>query len=265
MAGGGPFGIGYEYLEETANPDGTMGGTMRAHGMEATLGNLHPEMRRRLEAAIREARSAGIEVGVGSAYRAPGWDVGGYTDKYNSLHSYGGAVDLSGIGRPGSDTARRWYDIATKHGLHNPYGPDHRAEWNHYQIVPQMGRQFVEANPNLRQFVNDQGPVDQNAMWDAVMAYAPETTVPPTQGAYPGTARQEATALPDQSNSSGYLNPVPPSGPAGSSPGQQPMDDDRRRLVAALTPEYVRVGGNEDYSGVTYGYGKRFGNGRPRS
>ena len=40
-----------------------------------------------------------------SAYRPPAFGVGGFSDKFNSLHTYGLAVDMQGIGRPGSPEA----------------------------------------------------------------------------------------------------------------------------------------------------------------
>jgi hypothetical protein len=41
----------------------------------------------------------------GGAYRPPAFGVGGFSDKFNSLHTYGLAVDMRGIGRPGSRSA----------------------------------------------------------------------------------------------------------------------------------------------------------------
>jgi hypothetical protein len=68
--------------------------------------------RLRLESAIREARSAGLSsAGVFSAYRPPAFGVGGFSDKFNSLHTYGLAVDMRGIGNPGSPEARRANEI----------------------------------------------------------------------------------------------------------------------------------------------------------
>ena len=59
----------------------------------------------------------------------PHFGVGGFADKFHSLHTYGLAVDLHGIGRPGSPEARRfWHGIAAKNGVVCPYGPRSRAE-----------------------------------------------------------------------------------------------------------------------------------------
>src|SRR5262249_42029949 len=74
------------YLIETATP----GGTMVRQGPDVAIGRLHPEFVMRLAAAIREARDSGLaDVGIFSAYRPPAFGVGGFKNKFNSLHSYG--------------------------------------------------------------------------------------------------------------------------------------------------------------------------------
>src|SRR6266699_947557 len=114
-----------DYLIETATP----GGTMARQGPELALGRLHPEFAQRLAGAIREARQAGLaSAGIFSAYRPAAFGVGGFSDKFNSLHTYGLAVDMSGIGGPGSAEARLWYEIAVKHGVVCPYGLESRTE-----------------------------------------------------------------------------------------------------------------------------------------
>src|SRR5262245_27491939 len=116
------------YLVETAHP----GGTMMRQGPDVAIGRLHPEFVLRLAGAVREARDAGLEqAGIFSAYRRPAFGVGGFSDKFNSLHAYGLAVDMYGIGRPGSSEAKLWTGIAAKHGVVCPYGVNHRVEWNH--------------------------------------------------------------------------------------------------------------------------------------
>ena len=113
------------YLLETASP----GYTMTLQGPEVAISRLHPEFAVRLESAIREARNAGLPfAGVFSAYRPPMFGVGGFSDKFNSLHTYGLAVDMRGIGRPGSPEAQLWHQIAAKNGVVCPYGPGDRAE-----------------------------------------------------------------------------------------------------------------------------------------
>src|SRR2546421_8278496 len=83
------------YLIATAVP----GYTMTRQGPELAIGRLHPEFAARLAGAIQEARSAGLtDAGVFSAYRPPAFGVGGFVNKFESLHTYGLAVDMRGIG-----------------------------------------------------------------------------------------------------------------------------------------------------------------------
>jgi hypothetical protein len=149
------------YLIETASP----GYTMTLQGPEVAIGRLHPEFAVRLEHAIREARSAGLSsAGVFSAYRPPAFGVGGFSDKFNSLHTYGLAVDMRGIGSPGSSEAQLWHQIAAKNGVVCPYGPRARTEWNHCQ--PTSVRIILAENP-LRDTVSSAGPFDLETMFEA--------------------------------------------------------------------------------------------------
>jgi hypothetical protein len=128
---------------------------MTLQGPELAIGRLHPEFAVRLEHAIREARSAGLSsAGVFSAYRPPAFGVGGFSDKFNSLHTYGLAVDMRGIGSPGSPEAQLWHQIAAKNGVVCPYGPGARTEWNHCQ--PTSVRIILAENP-LRDTVSSAG------------------------------------------------------------------------------------------------------------
>src|SRR5262250_3452888 len=145
------------YLIETASP----GYTMTLQGAELAIGRLHPEFAVRLENAIREARSAGLpSAGIFSAYRPPAFGVGGFSDKFNSLHTYGLAVDMHGIGAPGSSEAKLWHEIAGRHGIVCPYGAENRREWNHCQ--PTRVKIILAGNP-LRGTVSPRGPVDLKA------------------------------------------------------------------------------------------------------
>jgi hypothetical protein len=149
------------YLTETAEP----GYTMTLQGPELAIERLHPEFVVRLANAIREARSAGLPfAGVFSAYRPPAFGVGGFSDKFNSLHTYGLAVDMRGIGRPGSPEAQTWHAIAARNGVVCPYGPRDRAEWNHCQ--PTSVKMILAANP-LRETVSAAGPFDLESMFEA--------------------------------------------------------------------------------------------------
>src|SRR5882757_10096690 len=145
------------YLIETASP----GFTMSKQGPELAIERLHPEFTIRLANAIREAREAGLpSVGVFSAYRPPAFGIGGFSDKFNSLHAYGLAVYMAGIGGPGSRFARLWQTIVGKVGLYLPYGPNNRAEFNHTQLVPtKMASAF------LRRTITASEPKDLQQMW----------------------------------------------------------------------------------------------------
>jgi hypothetical protein len=148
------------YLIETASP----GYTMTLQGPEVAIGRLHPEFAVRLESAIREARSAGLPfAGVFSAYRPPAFGIGGFSDKFNSLHTYGLAVDMHGIGNPGSPEAQLWHQIAAKNGVVCPYGPRARTEWNHCQ--PTSVKIILSENP-LRETVTADGPISLQGMFE---------------------------------------------------------------------------------------------------
>ena len=149
------------YLIETASP----GYTMTLQRAEVAIGRLHPEFAVRLERAIREARSSGLPfASVFSAYRPPAFGVGGFSDKFNSLHTYGLAVDMRGIGQPASPEAQLWHRIAAKNGVVCPYGPRDRAEWNHCQ--PTSVKIILAQNP-LRETVTSAGPLDVESMFEA--------------------------------------------------------------------------------------------------
>jgi len=163
------------YLTETASP----GYTMTLQGAELAIGRLHPEFAVRLENAIREARSAGLpSAGIFSAYRPPAFGVGGFSDKFNSLHTYGLAVDMYGIGSPGSSEAQLWHQIAAKNGVVCPYGPRDRAEWNHCQ--PTTVKIILADNP-LRETVTPKGPINLQGMFevgDSVIAASSSVGAP---------------------------------------------------------------------------------------
>jgi hypothetical protein len=153
------------YLIETARP----GNTMARQGADVAIGRLHPDFVVRLADAIREAREEGLdEAGIFSAYRPPAFGVGGFSDKFNSLHAYGLAVDMHGIGKPGSGDARQWHRIAAKHGVVCPYGPRDRAEWNHCQPT---SIKIVRENSHLRETITARGPRDLQSMFDAGTAF----------------------------------------------------------------------------------------------
>src|SRR5256886_5422664 len=148
------------YLIETATP----GYTMTRQGPERAIGRLHPEFVKRLAAAIAEARGAGLPfAGIFSAYRPPAFGVGGFADKFHSLHTYGLAVDVTGIGAPGTSYALIWHEIAARHGVICPYGPHNLLEWNHCQ--PTRVKIIPAENP-LRETVTSDGPISLEGMFE---------------------------------------------------------------------------------------------------
>lgn len=145
------------YLVRTA----TAGGTMVRQGVETAVERLHPVLAERLAQAIKLAREAGLkEAGVYSAYRPPAFHIGGFKDKFNSMHSYGLAVDMAGIGRPGSWMAKAWQRVVQSVGLFLPYGPYNHAEWNHTQLLPTK-----VASKSLRETITASAPKSLEKMW----------------------------------------------------------------------------------------------------
>ena len=148
------------YLIETATP----GYTMTRQGPERAIGRLHPEFVRRLAAAIAEARATGLPfAGLFSAYRPPAFGIGGFADKFHSLHTYGLAVDVTGIGAPNTPSALLWHEIAARNGVICPYGPHNPVEWNHCQ--PTWVKIILPDNP-LRETVTADGPVSLAGMFE---------------------------------------------------------------------------------------------------
>lgn len=136
---------------------------MTRQGPETAIARLNPEFAARLASAIREARTSGLPTaGIFSAYRPPVFGIGGFSDKFKSLHAYGLAVDMSGIGEPGSQDAKLWHEIAARHGIFCPYGFASRTEWNHCQPTPL--KSVVPDNP-LRTTITAEGPLQLDAMF----------------------------------------------------------------------------------------------------
>jgi hypothetical protein len=162
------------YLIDTATP----GYTMVRQGVPVAIGRLHPDFIVKLASAIKLAREAGMTgAGVFSAYRPPAFGIGGFSDKFNSLHSYGLAADMTGIGGPGSRFAKLWQTILRRVGLYLPYGPNNRAEFNHTQLVPTKMASSV-----LRRTITASEPKDLEQMWLAsgINTYVVDVTTRPT-------------------------------------------------------------------------------------
>jgi hypothetical protein len=196
------------YLMATATP----GYTMTRQGPERAIGRLHPEFVRRLAAAIAEARGAGLPfAGIFSAYRPPAFGVGGFADKFHSLHTYGLAVDVTGIGAPGTPSALLWHEIAARNGVICPYGPYNPAEWNHCQ--PTWVKIILPDNP-LRETVTADGPVSLEGMFEVGYSLittsgtvGPSTTDPP---AHFFKLPQARTAMPVALRTKTASNRTPP-------------------------------------------------------
>jgi hypothetical protein len=145
------------YLTTTATP----GSTMVRQGAALAIGRLHPAFSVKLAEAIKRAREAGLNAaGVFSAYRPPAFGVGGFSDKFDSLHSYGLAADITGIGNPGSPSAHLWQSIVEEVGLYLVYGANDRAEFNHTQFIPDK-----VAPADLRETITPAAPKDLREMW----------------------------------------------------------------------------------------------------
>lgn len=153
-----------EYLVATACP----GYTMERQGVHLAIARLHPMFRARLADAFHDAREHGLKPCIFSAYRPPGFGVGGFRDKFMSAHSYGLAVDLGAIGRPGSSDAKAWRAVAARHDLAMPYSVYSRSEWNHCQATPFT--LVTRAAIALRRTITAAGPIDLAAMFKAADA-----------------------------------------------------------------------------------------------
>jgi hypothetical protein len=89
--------------------------------------------------------------------------VGGFADKFHSLHTYGLAVDVTGIGGPGTPSSLLWHEIAARHGVICPYGPHNLLEWNHCQ--PTRVKIILAEDP-LRETVTADGPISLQDMFE---------------------------------------------------------------------------------------------------
>ena len=212
------------YVIQTASP----GYTMTLQGAELAIGRLHPEFVVRLANAIREARSAGLSfAGVFSAYRPPAFGIGAFSDKFNSLHSYGLAVDVQGIGRPGSPEAQLWHEIAARNGVICPYGPHDQSEWNHCQ--PSSVKIILAENP-LRETISASGPFDLKRMFEAG-----DSMIESVASAAESLSRAAPTPVRALES---VANPKPMAGPASSG---KPKNKSRATVVRVETRSASRA------------------------
>lgn len=145
-----------EYVQTTSVPSYSM----FLQGRPVALACLNPDFVVRLADTIKEARKDGIQASVSSACRPPILGIGGMRNKAESMHAVGMAVDMAGIGPPGSGTAQRFYQIAAKHGIIRPYST--AIEWNHLQPTD---IKVVSQVPKLKPFVSPYGPTDLSKLW----------------------------------------------------------------------------------------------------
>jgi hypothetical protein len=169
---------------------------MMRQGPEIAIARLNPEFAARLAGAIREARQSGLpSTGIFSAYRPPAFGVGGFLDKFKSLHAYGLAVDLCGIGEPGSKEAKLWHDIAGTHGIICPYRFDSKTEWNHCQAT--HTRMVLPDNP-LRKTITGEGPVQLEEMFKVGNSVIPNLSVAIRLAVAVNNAEDSASIGPDK-------------------------------------------------------------------
>lgn len=168
--------IDFSFIEDEENPRDEVaearaylvktafaGGTMTMLGKERSIGCFDPHFSVNLAASVKDAREHGFpSAGVLSGCRPPKLGIGGFKDKRNSLHAVGLAADMHGIGAPCSASAKRFHQIAAKHGVAGVYGPCNRAEWNHMQ-----GTRIKMTTPALRATITKKGDIapDLNALW----------------------------------------------------------------------------------------------------
>jgi hypothetical protein len=173
------------------------------------VSNMNPDFSSRLANALRQARAAGLPVGVMSGYRGDTTTGSAYDAGGNSSHGYGLASDISGLDGPNGKITNAWAQIAEANGLHNPYGVSNKAEFNHWQLPPQPLEQTPDTLAALKAA---RATGDWNKVWAAAAPF--------TGGGTPNVdARVAATA--------NTASLSPPSRPASMTPGvtlNSPMD-----------------------------------------
>jgi hypothetical protein len=154
---------------------------------------LHPDFALKMANAIKQARDAGLPVTLQSGYRSPTTTGSAYDAAGYSLHGYGAATDIGGIGGAGSPQAKQWAAIAQANGIYNPYGVSNPKEYNHWQLVPWK----LEDRPDIQKSLADAGG-DAGKIWNAIapagaptMAYSGGKTSPATAAIAKATAPKE--------------------------------------------------------------------------
>lgn len=155
------------------DPDGTFSDPDEARAYLGSLSShvfrlgdtsfLHPGFAVNMANAVQQARAAGLPVTVQSGYRTNNATGSSYDAAGLSMHGYGAAMDVGGIGGAGSPQAKQWGAIAAKNGVYNPYGVADPREYNHWQAVPWT----LESRPDVQQaIINAKG--DAGQIWNAI-------------------------------------------------------------------------------------------------
>ena len=153
------------------------------------VSNMNPDFAARLAAALKQARDAGLPVGLMSGYRDDSTTGSAYDAGGNSSHGYGLASDISGLDGPNGKITNAWAQIAEANGLHNPYGVGNKAEFNHWQLPPQPLEQTPQLLASLK-------AARSSGDWNKVWAAA----APLTGGATPNVdARVAGSSAPPYS------------------------------------------------------------------
>src|SRR5260370_19346808 len=114
---------------------------MVRQGVPVAIGRLRPDFIVKLSGAIHVAREGGMtDAGVFSAYRPPAFGIGGFGDKFNSLHSYGLAADMTGIGGPPTPLPPLLHNTLDRGGRPLPFLPVKPPAFNHTPPGPHTQR-----------------------------------------------------------------------------------------------------------------------------
>lgn len=110
----------------------------RQGGNEIALGRLNPEYLRRSTKVQKELDAAGFtDAHIWSSYRPKEYGVNNHKgwSSDQSMHGFGLASDWGGVPSYGTPEYEKFATIMKANGFYNPY-PNSKAEWNHWQIVP---------------------------------------------------------------------------------------------------------------------------------
>ena len=184
---------------------------LSAHGSrQGDTSFLHPDFAVGMANAIKQARAAGLPVTLQSGFRTPGTTGSGYDSAGYSLHGYGAAMDVGGIGGAGSPQAQKWAQIAQSNGLSNPYGVGNPQEYNHWQLVPWK----LESRPDIQaKLIAAKG--DGPTVWNAISPISAGSAMAKAQKTAKGAAKETdpfedfSTTAPAASAAPGVSTPAP--------------------------------------------------------